>query len=104
MYQSTLASVDSIATSLFVWKWLSWKIVSDDKIQITNDNTDTDTRCLVQYPLGTDYLFMKKNRCDWLSCYSCKASSPSFTNNIRTTLTLKLEDKVFQNQAEKENS
>ena len=27
--------VDSIAASLFVWDWLSWQIVSDDKTQIT---------------------------------------------------------------------
>ena len=27
--------VDSIAASLFVLNWLSWQIVSDDKIQIT---------------------------------------------------------------------
>ena len=27
--------IDSIAASLFVWNWLSWQIVSDDKIQIT---------------------------------------------------------------------
>ena len=29
------ALVDSIAASLFVLNWLSWQIVSDDKIQIT---------------------------------------------------------------------
>ena len=27
--------IDSIAASLFVWNWLSWQIVLDDKIQIT---------------------------------------------------------------------
>ena len=27
--------IDSIAASLFVWNWLSWQIVIDDKIQIT---------------------------------------------------------------------
>ena len=34
--------LDSIADSLFVLNWLSWQIVSD-----TNNNTDTETRCLV---------------------------------------------------------
>ena len=29
------SKVDSIAASLFVLNWLSWQIVSDDKIQIT---------------------------------------------------------------------
>ena len=29
------ATLDSIAASLFVLNWLSWQIVSDDKIQIT---------------------------------------------------------------------
>jgi len=30
-----LAGLDSIAASIFVLNWLSWQIVSDDKIQIT---------------------------------------------------------------------
>ena len=34
-YFFTTPHLDSIAASLFVWNWLSWQIVSDDKIQIT---------------------------------------------------------------------
>ena len=29
------SSIDSNAVSLFVWNWLSWQIVSDDKIQMS---------------------------------------------------------------------
>ena len=40
--------VDSIAASLFVLNWLSWQIVSDSiRWQDPNNNTDTETRCLV---------------------------------------------------------
>ena len=38
--------IDSIAPSLFVLNWLSWQIVSI-RWQDPNNNTDTETRCLV---------------------------------------------------------
>ena len=33
--KSRVIRLDSIAASLFVWNWLSWQMISDDKIQIT---------------------------------------------------------------------
>ena len=38
--------VDSISASLFVLNWLSWQIVSI-RWQDPNNNTDTETKCLV---------------------------------------------------------
>ena len=64
--------VDSIAASLFVLNWLSWQIVmTDDRWQDPNNNTDTETRCLVYLPVQSPSFQVEPKNITKIGC--CRA-------------------------------